>query len=126
MEFHHLYRGAGRRFPELIEAAKLDGAGRFKVIWHVNIPCILPTIVILLIMRFGSLMSLGFEKIYLLQNSLNMETSRIIATYVYELGLLGGQFSQAAAVGLFNTVVNVVLLACVNTIARKLTEISLW
>ena len=112
--------------PELIEAAKLDGAGRFKVIWHVNIPCILPTIVILLIMRFGSLMSLGFEKIYLLQNSLNMETSRIIATYVYELGLLGGQFSQAAAVGLFNTVVNVALLACVNTIARKLTEISLW
>ena len=112
--------------PELIEAAKLDGAGRFKVIWHVNVPCILPTIVILLIMRFGSLMSLGFEKIFLLQNSLNTDTSRIISTYVYELGLLGGQYSMASAVGLFNTVVNVLLLAIVNTISKKLTEISLW
>ena len=112
--------------PELIEAAKIDGATRMKIIWHVNIPCILPTIVILLIMRFGSIMSLGFEKIYLLQNPLNMETSRIIATYVYDLGLLGGKYSFSAAIGLFNTVINVVLLFIVNFISRKLTEISLW
>ena len=112
--------------PELIEAAKIDGATRMKIIWHVSIPCILPTIVILLIMRFGSIMSLGFEKIYLLQNPLNMETSRIIATYVYDLGLLGGKYSFSAAIGLFNTVINVVLLFIVNFISRKLTEISLW
>ena len=77
-------------------------------------------------MRFGSIMSLGFEKIYLLQNPLNMETSRIIATYVYDLGLLGGKYSFSAAIGLFNTVINVVLLFIVNFISRKLTEISLW
>ena len=72
------------------------------------------------------MLSLGFEKIFLLQNSLNMEASRIISTYTYELGLLGGQFSFSSAIGLFNTVVNVLMLFCVNTISKKLTEISLW
>jgi len=112
--------------PELIEAARIDGASRMQIIRHVNLPTILPTVVIMLIMRCGSLLSLGFEKIYLLQNPLNLESSRIISTYVYELGLLGGQFSLSSAVGLFNTVVNVLMLAIVNTIAKKLTEISLW
>lgn len=112
--------------PELIEAARIDGASRMQIIRHVNLPTILPTVIIMLIMRCGSLLSLGFEKIYLLQNPLNLEASRIISTYVYELGLLGGQFSLSSAVGLFNTVVNVILLGVVNTIAKKVTEISLW
>lgn len=112
--------------PELVEAARIDGASRLQIIRHVNLPCIFPTIVILLIMRCGSLLSLGFEKIFLLQNPLNMEVSRIISTYTYELGLLGGQYSLSAAVGLFNTVINVLMLTIVNGIAKKLTEVSLW
>ena len=112
--------------PELIEAARIDGASRMQIIMHVNVPTILPTVVIMLIMKCGSVLSLGFEKIFLLQNSLNMEASRIIATYTYDLGLLGGQFSFSAAIGLFNTVVNVLMLFGVNTISKKLTEISLW
>ena len=112
--------------PELIEAARIDGASRMQIITHVNVPTILPTVVIMLIMKCGNVLSLGFEKIFLLQNSLNMEASRIISTYTYELGLLGGQFSFSSAIGLFNTVVNVLMLFCVNTISKQLTEISLW
>lgn len=112
--------------PELIEAARIDGASRMQIILHVNVPTILPTVVIMLIMKCGSVLNLGFEKIFLLQNSLNLEASRIISTYTYELGLLGGQFSFSSAIGLFNTVVNVLMLFCVNTISKKLTEISLW
>ncbi|MGI6634885.1 MAG: ABC transporter permease [Christensenellales bacterium] len=111
---------------ELIEAARIDGASRMQIIRHVNLPTILPTVVILLIMRCGSLLSLGFEKIYLLQNPLNLEASRVISTYVYELGLLGGQFSLSSAIGLFNTTVNVIMLFIVNSIAKRVTEISLW
>lgn len=112
--------------PELVEAARIDGASRLQIIRHVNLPCILPTVVILLIMRCGSLLSLGFEKVFLLQNPLNLEASRIISTYTYELGLIGGQYSLSSAVGLFNTIVNVFLLILVNFIANRLTEISLW
>ena len=112
--------------PELVEAARIDGASRLQIIRHVNLPCILPTVVILLIMRCGSLLSLGFEKVFLLQNPLNLEASRIISTYTYELGLIGGQYSLSSAVGVFNTIVNVILLILVNFIANRLTEISLW
>ena len=112
--------------PELVEAARIDGASRLQIIRHVNLPCILPTVVILLIMRCGSLLSLGFEKVFLLQNPLNLEASRIISTYTYELGLIGGQYSLSSAVGLFNTIVNVILLILVNFIANRLTEISRW
>ncbi len=112
--------------PELIEAARIDGASRIQIITHVNLPTILPTVIIMLIMKCGSVLSLGFEKIFLLQNSLNMEASRIISTYTYDLGLLGGQFSFSSAIGLFNTLVNVLMLFFVNTISKKLTEISLW
>jgi putative aldouronate transport system permease protein len=89
--------------PELIEAARIDGANRFGVIVNINIPQILPTTVILLILRCGSLFSLGFEKVWLLQNSLNLEVSEIISTYVYKVGLQGGEFSYSSAIGLFNT-----------------------
>lgn len=112
--------------PELLEAAKVDGATRLQRIWHINIPSILPTIVVLFILNIGSFMAIGFEKVLLLQNSLNSETSDIIQTFVYETGLLEGQYSFAAAVGLFDSVINIILLVTVNQIARKTSENSLW
>ncbi len=112
--------------PELHEAAYMDGANRLQIIWHVNIPCILPTVVIMLIMSCGRILSVGFEKIYLLQNSLNLDVSQVISTYTYELGLIGGQYSYSTAIGLFNTVVNVAMLLIVNTICKRLSDVSLW
>lgn len=112
--------------PQLHEAAKVDGATRLQRIWHVNLPGILPTIVILLILNVGSIMGVGFEKVFLMQNSLNMEASDVIATYVYRSGILGAQYSFSAAVGLFNAVINFILLVLVNFTARKLNETSLW
>nr|WP_242698206.1 ABC transporter permease subunit [Bacillus sp. SD088] len=112
--------------PELLEAAKVDGATRFQRILHINIPAILPTIVILFILNIGKFMSVGFEKVLLLQNSLNSETSDIIQTFVYETGLLEGQYSFAAAVGLFDSVINIILLVTVNQIAKKVSDNSLW
>lgn len=112
--------------PELHEAAYIDGANRMQIIWHINIPALIPTIVILLIMRCGSILSVGFEKVYLMQNPLNLDASQIISTYTYELGLLGGQYSYSTAIGLFNTLVNVTLLIIVNTISRRLSDTSLW
>ncbi len=111
---------------EQVEAARIDGASRFQIILHVNVPTIMPTIVIMLIMSCGSVLSVGFDKVYLLQNPLNMDASNVISTYVYELGLLNGQYSYSAAIGLFNTIVNVVMLLIVNAIARRVSEISLW
>lgn len=112
--------------PELHEAATVDGASRFQRILHINIPAILPVIVILLILEVGNLMAIAFEKIYLLQNPLNMEASDVIQTFVYRSGLLEGQYSFSAAVGLFNSVINLVLLVAVNYIAKKTTDHSLW
>lgn len=112
--------------PSLHEAAFIDGASRMQIIWHVNIPSILPTIVIMLIMSCGRILSVGFEKIYLLQNSLNLDVSQVISTYTYELGLIGGQYSYSTAIGLFNTVVNVVMLVIVNLISKRLSDVSLW
>lgn len=111
---------------ELVEAAKIDGAGRMKVIWHINIPCIMPTIVITFIMNTGSILSVGFEKIFLLQNDLNMQASSVIATYTYQVGLLSGQFSYSTAIGLFNTVVNVIMLLFANTICKKISGTGIW
>jgi len=112
--------------PELVEAAKIDGANRFQVIRHVNIPAILPTIVITFILSTGSMLNVGFEKIFLLQNPLNLDTSRVISTYVYEMGIGGAQFSYASAIGLFNNVVNIILLLIVNAISRKVSKVGLW
>ena len=112
--------------PELVEAARIDGANRFQIVTHVNIPCIMPTIVITLIMSCGSILGVGFEKVYLLQNKLNLDASNLIATYVDELGLLQAQYSYSSAIGLFNTVVNITLLLIVNAIARRVSEISLF
>ena len=106
--------------PTLHEAAIVDGASRWQRIWHVNIPGILPTVTILLIMNFGSIMSVGYEKILLMQNSLNMAKSDVISTFVYRMGLESAQYSFSAAVGLFNAVINFILLAIVNMVAKKL------
>ncbi|MFD3272306.1 ABC transporter permease [Paenibacillus dendritiformis] len=112
--------------PQLHEAARVDGAGRLQRIWHVNLPCIMPTIVILLILNTGSILSVGFEKVFLMQNDMNLESSDVFATYVYRSGLLGAQYSFSAAVGLFSNIVNFILLVSVNFVARKAGNTSLW
>ena len=112
--------------PELIEAARIDGANRVQIIWHVNIPTILPTVIIMLILRCGGILAVGFEKTYLLQNSLNIDASQVISTYTYKIGLLNAEYSYSSAVGLFNTVINVCFLVIVNAVARRVSEISIW
>ncbi len=105
--------------PELHEAAVVDGANKIKRIWNIDIPAILPTIIILLILNCGQIMSIGFEKAFLMQNSLNIGTSEIIPTYVYKMGLLNAQYGFSTAVGLFNSVINCTLLFIVNKISKK-------
>lgn len=112
--------------PELYEAAKVDGATKLQTIWNIDIPGIMPTAVILLIMNVGRIMDVGFQKAYLLQNSLNVEASEIIATYIYKIGLLQSQYSYSTAIGLFNTIINIILLVSVNKIAKKVSDTSLW
>ncbi|MGX7060177.1 ABC transporter permease [Vagococcus humatus] len=111
---------------QLHEAAVVDGASRLQRIWHINLPTIRPTMVILLIMSVGSIMSVGYEKILLMQNPLNLEASNVISTFVYQQGLLDAQYSYATAVGLFNSVINAILLISVNKIASKIGESSLF
>lgn len=112
--------------PALHEAAIMDGANKWQRIWHVDIPGIRPTIVILLILAIGNIMNIGFEKAYLMQTDLNKSASAIIPTYVYEIGLQRAQYSFAAAIGLFNSVINLIMLLLVNRIVRKLGGNSLW
>lgn len=111
---------------ELLEAAKIDGAGRFGVIWHVTLPHLKPTIMTLLILNLGSLLGVGFEKVLLLQNSLNMEASSVISTYSYEVGIIQQQLSYSTAIGLFNNFVNVIFVCAANLLSKKLTEVGLW
>ena len=110
----------------LYEAAKVDGANRFRQIWHITLPGILPTIVILLVLRLGSVMSVGYEKIILMYNPLTYETADVISTYVFRRGVLQADFSFSAAVGLFNSVINFGLLLGANRVSRKLTGLGLW
>src|SRR5918993_2706932 len=105
--------------PELYEAARIDGASRLQKIRHIDIPGILPVIVILLIFEMSSILGIGFEKIFLMQNGPNLSTSEVISTYVYKMGLLRADFSFGTAVGLFNSVVNFLLLICANWIAKR-------
>ena len=112
--------------PELHEAARVDGASRLQTVLHINIPSIMPTVIILFILNMGNFMQIGFEKVLLMQNTLNSETSDIIQTFVYETGILEGRYSFAAAIGLFESVINIILLITVNQIARKVSENSLW
>jgi putative aldouronate transport system permease protein len=112
--------------PQLYEAAKIDGASRLQKILYIDLPGITPVIVILLILSVGNLLAIGFEKVFLLQNPLNLATSEVIATYVYKIGLLNANFSFATAVGLFNSVINMILLVLVNSFAKRFSEASLW
>jgi len=111
---------------EMHEAAIMDGATKVQRMIHIDIPTIIPTIVMLLILRMGSLMGVGFEKVYLLQNNLNYNASVIISTYVYEVGLIKNDYSFSTAVGLFNNLINVILLVSANTFSKKVMNESLW
>ena len=112
--------------PALHEAAEIDGANRLQRIWHINIPALIPTIVIMLIMRFGQVMNVGYEKVYLLQNNINLLGSEVISTYVYKVGLENAEYAFATAAGLFNSVVNCTFLVVVNKICDKLSGSSLF
>ena len=104
----------------------IDGAGRFKQLLHITLPSIMPTVVIMLILRIGTLLSVGYEKTLLLYNPATYETADIISTYVYRVGILEQNWSYSTAIGLFNSAINLVLLICANRISRKLSETSLW
>lgn len=113
--------------PGLYDAATVDGANRFQRVVHIEIPSLVSTATLILIMRIGGIMSMGFEKSYLLQNDLNSRVSEIIATYVYKVGLTGTpQYSYSAAIGLFNSVINLCLLVTFNSLSRRFGETSLW
>lgn len=110
--------------PELYEAATLEGATKLQKIWFIEIPCILPTIVTLLILSAGNILGVGFEKVFLMQNPDNLETSEVISTYVYKKGLLSADYGFGTAVGLFNSVISFAILAIVNWFAKKFTNYS--
>ena len=113
---------------ELHEAAQMDGASKFQRILHIDLPSILPTAIMLLILNAGSIMNIGFEKAFLMQNNLNLRSSEVISTYVYKMGLESatGDYGYATAIGLFNSVINLILIVSVNAVSKKVTEQSLW
>ena len=126
LQLYHLLSSVD---PELHEAAKVDGASRFRRVLHVDVPAILPTITIMLILRMSTVMTIGFQKVYLMQNTLNLEASEVISTYVYKKGLascVSNDYSYSTAVDLFNSVVNLMLVTVSNAISRKVSETSLW
>ena len=108
--------------PTLYEAATMDGANKWHKMIHIDVPALLPTATIMFIMRMGSVMSIGFEKAYALQTDMNLPASEILSTYVYRIGLLNGDYGYSTAVGLFNSVVNVILLIFVNWVVKKLND----
>lgn len=112
--------------PELHEAAVVDGASKFQLIWYVDLPSILPAIILMFILKAGHLLSVGYEKVYLLQNPLNLDASQVIATYVYKIGLQGGQYSYSSAIGLFNNVTNIIIILAVNGISKRISNIGLF
>ena len=112
--------------PTYYEAATMDGASRMQKIFNIDLPLLLPTAMILLILRAGSLLSIGFEKVLLLQNPLNLAGSEVISTYVYKVGMLNFQYSYSTAIGLFNTVVNLIILLSVNWFSKRYTKTGLF
>ena len=122
-----IYLGALSSVDQALhEAAVVDGASKFQRVIYIDIPTILPTMVIMLILNCGSIMNVGFEKVFLLQNSMNIEKSQVLSTYTYQVGIKEGQYSFSTTVSLFNSVVNFMMLIIVNTISRKVSENSLW
>lgn len=112
--------------PELHEAASVEGATKLQRIIHIDIPHILPTMIILLILGAGRVLSVGFEKVFLMQNAQNLGVSQVISTYVYDIGLISNQYSYSTAVGLFNSVATLIVLVVVNWLAKRYGEVSLW
>ncbi|MBD5392853.1 MAG: sugar ABC transporter permease [Lachnospiraceae bacterium] len=112
--------------PTYYEAATIDGASTIQKMKYIDLPLIMPTIVVLLVMSAGNILGIGFEKVFLLQNTLNITSSEIISTYVYKMGLQSSQYSLSTAIGLFNTIVNFAVLLVINYIAKKTTEASLF
>lgn len=112
--------------PSLHEAARVDGANKWQRVWHVDLPGIMPVVTIMFILAVGNLFNLGFEKVLLMQTDLNLPTSEVIQTYVYKTGLRGAQFSYSAAIGLFNSLLNLILLLTFNWVARRASKTSLW
>lgn len=112
--------------PELHESAVIDGANILQRIWHIDIPTIMPTMIILLIMSCGNIMNVGYEKVYLMQNDLIADVSEIISTYVYKIGLINNQFSFSTAIGLMNNVINFVILVAANKLSNKIFGSGLW
>ncbi|MCR5005470.1 MAG: ABC transporter permease subunit [Clostridiales bacterium] len=112
--------------PTLYEAASIDGASRFQRMWHIDLPGIRPTIIITLILNAGNILSVGFEKVFLMQNAINYNISEIISTYVYKVGIEQAQYSFSTAVGLFNAVVNCTILILVNWISTKISDTGLF
>ena len=112
--------------PSLYEAAAIDGATRFQRMWHIDLPGIRPTIIITLILNAGNILSVGFEKVFLMQNAVNYNVSEIISTYVYKVGIEQAMYSFSTAVGLFNAVVNCTILILVNWISTKISDVGLF
>lgn len=112
--------------PQLYDSAKMDGASRMQMVRYIDLPALKPTIIILFILSMGNILSTGFEKIFLMQNSLNLPVSEVIATYVYKIGIVSSQFSYASAIGLFNTIINFIFLISMNAISKKMSETSLY
>lgn len=110
----------------LYDASKIDGANKWQIIWHIELPELIPTIIILLILNMGNILNVGFEKVFLMQNDLNRDVSEVISTYVYRIGLKANQFSLGSAIGLFNTMINFVFLMITNFLAKKFADISLF
>ena len=112
--------------PQLYDSARMDGASRWQTIRYIDFPALVPTIIILFILSMGGILSTGFEKIFLMQNALNLPVSEVIATYVYKIGIISNQFSYASAIGLFNTLINFVFLYAMNAISRRASDQSLF
>lgn len=112
--------------PELYQAADIDGAGKFRKILSIDLPALMPTAITMLILNCGKMLSVGFEKVFLMQNSMNLSVSEVISTYVYKVGLAGADFSYSTAINLFNSVINLIILITVNYFAKRTSEVSLW
>ena len=112
--------------PEFYEAALIDGANKFQRVWYIDLPLIMPTVILMFILAVGNIMTIGYEKAWLMQAGGNTSVSEIISTYVYKTGLQSAQYSFATAVGLFNSVVNFIILVLANIVSKKTADISIF
>ncbi|WP_442952511.1 ABC transporter permease [Paenibacillus sp. Leaf72] len=112
--------------PEMYDSGKIDGVNKFQELWHLTLPSIKPTIIILLLLSLGGIMSVGFEKVYLLYNAATYETGDVLSTYVYRMGIIGQNYSFATAIGVFNSIITFILVFAANQLTRRATNMSLW